>query len=242
MGFYKRRYNSKKRYNKKLSAKNVYLNRSSKSQATQIMALKRKINSVSKNLRKEIMIKTCDDYSKTFTNSALSSVWDTIEMPVDFMNGEWTKLKSFQLRGIIEYGDNRNAYPGVDFTRSGSVRIIVYQTLESETNVRPASALVDVQATGTGYELNTTRALKPGTSSIVRILCDKRYNVSDQQPQKIIKLNFKRLLALHKRATDTHPRGQIFVGIFTSGLHWTTGGYNEQITVSLASKIAYTED
>ena len=225
-----------------LSSRRIWSRTSARSQAAQINALKKKINRVQRNLRKEVQIKTCDDYSKTFTNSALSSVWDTIEMPVDFMQGEWTRLKGFSLRGVIEYGDNRNAYPGVDFTRSGSVRIIVYQLLESSSSARPASALVDVQATGTGYELNTTRPLKPGTSSIVRILCDKRYNVSDQQPQKIVKLSFKKLLALHKRASDSNPRGQLFVGIFTSGLHWTTGGYTEQVTVSLAPKIAYYED
>ena len=238
------RTNRVRRYRRSraLSARRIYTRTSARAQAGQIMALKRKINRVSRNLRKEVQIKTVDDYSKTFTNSALSSVWDTIEMPVDFMVGEWCRLKSFSLRGIIEYGDNRTAYPGVDFTRSGSVRIIVYQILESSNSGRPASALVDVQASGTGYELNTTRPLKPGTSSIVRVLCDKRYNVSDQQPQKMIKLSFNKLLALHRRQTDSNPRGQLFVGIFTSGLHWTTGGYTEQITVSLAPKIAYYED
>ena len=236
---YKRRYN---RYNRRnLSNKSIYGKTSAKNQAKQIASLRNRLNRLHSITRKEIR-NSQETYNKTFTNSSLSSVYDTFTLTDDFMVGQWTKLRGLSINGILEYGDNREAYPGVDFTRSGSVRLIVYQNLQSRNSNNAVTSVANISNTGTDYELNTTRPLKDGVSAFVKILYDRTYTLSDQQPQQRVKINIKRLLNLHKETTDSQARGAISIGVITSGLHWTTGGYTEQITASLVAKQVYTED
>lgn len=239
---YSNRTYKRRNYRRKtLSTSRIYSKTSAKNQAKQIMALRNKMNSLSRLTRKEIH-NSQQTYNKTFTNSALSSVFDNFYLTADFMAGQWTKLRGLSINGILEYGDNRQAYPGVDFTRSGSIRIIIYQNIQSRNIPVGIQAIANISNTGTDYELNTTRPLNDGVSSFVKILYDRTYNLSDQQPQKRVRIYLRRLLNLHKETNDVYPRGQISIGLITSGLHWTTGGYNEQITASLVAKQVYTED
>lgn len=236
---YRRRYNRFNRRN--LSNRNIYGKTSAKNQAKQIASLRNRLNRLHSITRKEIR-NYQETYNKTFTNSALASIYDTFALTDNYMSGQWTKLRGLSINGILEYGDNREAYPGVDFTRSGSVRIIVYQTLQSRNQSVGVEYVADISDAGTNYELNTTRPLKNGVSSFVKILYDRTYTLSDQQPQKRVKIYLRRLLSLHKETNDNTARGSIFIGIITAGLHYATGGYTEQITASLIAKQVYTED
>lgn len=236
---YKRRFG--RSYRRNLSNRSIFGKTGSKSQARQIASLRNRIGRLAKITRKEIR-NSQETYNRTFTNSVLSSVYDTFTLTDNFMQGQWTKLRGLSINGILEYGDNREAYPGVDFTRSGSVRILVYQNLQSRNSDNAVTSVLDISNTGTDYELNTTRPLKDGVSAFVKILYDRTYTLSDQQPQRRVKINLKRLLNLHKETNDSQARGVITIGIITSGLHWTSGGYTEQITASLVAKQVYTED
>lgn len=238
-GRYRRR--GYRRSRRALSNRTIFSKKGAKSQAKQIASLRNRINRVYKATRKEIR-NSQETYNKTFTNSALSSVYDTFALTDDFMSGQWTKLRGLSINGILEYGDNRAEYPGVDFTRSGSVRLIVYQNIQSKNTGSGVDYIANIANTGVDYELNTTRPLKDGVSAFVKILYDRTYTLSDQVPQRRVKIYLKRLLNLHKETGDVNARGKISVGIITSGLHWASGGYTEQITASLVAKQVYTED
>lgn len=235
-----RRYGGR-RGRRVLSNRNVYGKTSAKSQARQIAALRSRVNRVFRNTRKEIR-NYQETFTQTFTNSSISSVYDTFSLTDEFMSGQWTRLRGLSINGILEYGDNREAYPGVDITRSGSVRIIVYQTLQSRNAETGVQSLVEIGSVGDDYELNTTRPLKDGVSSFVKILADRVYTLSNQVPQKRVHISLRRLLNLHKETTDNYARGSISIGVITSGLHWTSGGYTEQIKATLIAKQVYTED
>lgn len=236
---FRRRYNYHNRRN--LSNRVIYSKTSAKNQAKQIASLRNRLNTVFKKTRKEIR-NVQETYNHTFSNSALSSVYDTFYLTNSFMDGQWTKLRGLSINGILEYADNREAYPDTNLTRSGSVRLVVYQAIQSRNSSTNVDSIADISNTGTDYELNSTRPLKDGISSFVKILYDRTYTLSDQNPQKRIHVNIKRLLNLHRQENDNYPRGNIFIGLITSGLHWTVGGYTEQITASLVAKQVYTED
>lgn len=236
---YRRRYSRRGR--RSLSNRTIYGKTSAKSQARQIATLRNQLGRLAKLTRHEIH-NTQHVLSKTFTNSALSSVYETWTLPDDFMEGQWTKMRGFSLNGILEYGDNRAAYPDTDITRSGSVRILIYQNLQSRNSNNGLTSVLDIYSTGTDYELNTTRPLKDGVSSFVKILYDKTYTLSDQTPVKRVHIYLRKLLNLHKETTDSNARGSITVGVVTSGLHWTADGYYENIGVNLIAKQVYTED
>lgn len=226
---------------RRLSTARILSKTSARAQAKQLVFLKNRVNKIYRLTRKEIR-NSQETYNHTFTNSALASVYDTWTLTDDFMQGQWTKLRGLSINGILEYGDNREAYPGVDFTRSGSIRIIVYQNLQSRNSNTAVTAIANIGSTGVDYELNTTRPLKDGVSSFVRVLYDRTYTLSDQVPQRRVRIYLRKLINLHKETSDSYARGAIAIGIITSGLHWTSGGYTEQITASLVSKQVYTED
>lgn len=233
------RYN--RHYRRNLSNRAIFSKTKAKNQAYQIASLRNRLNKVYKLTRKEIK-NTQEVFNKTFTNSALSDTYSTWSLTDDFMVGQWTKMRGLSIKGVLEYGDNKEEYPGVSQTRSGSIRIIVYQSLQSRTASVGVDAVADIHSTGTDYELNTTRPLKTGVSSYVKILADKVYTLSDQQPQKRVNINIRKMLNLHKEMEDTTARGRVFIGIISSGLHWVSGGYTENITASLVAKQVYTED
>lgn len=243
MAFYGK-YNRRRNYRRSrrhLSNRNIFGKTSAKAQAKQIASLRNTVGKIAKLNRKEIH-NYQETYKHTFSNSALSFVYDTFYLASTFMQGQWTKLRGLSINGILEYGDNYNAYPNNDITRSGSVRIIVYQHLQSRASTTPINYLANISDTGTDYELNTTRPLKDGVTAFAKILVDRTYTLSAQQPQKRVNINLRRLINLHKETEDAVPRGSISIGIITSGLHWTSGGYAEQITASLIAKQVYTED
>lgn len=230
-----------RRYRRSLSNRTIFSKTHAKSQAKQIAVLRNRIGRLSKLTRKEIR-NFQETFNKEFTNSSLATVHSTWSLSDNFMQGQWTKLRGLSINGILEYGDNKEAYPGISMTRSGSVRIIVYQTLQSRNAASSVDAILDIAHTGTDYELNTTRPLKDGVSSFVKILYDRTYTLSDQVPQRRVRIYLRKLLNLHKEASDTSARGSITVGIVTSGLHWVSGGYTESIIASLVAKQVYTED
>lgn len=239
MAYTRRRY--RRRYRKRLSDRTVFSKTSAKSQAKQIAVLRNRINKVSKANRLEIK-NSQETFTETFSNSSLATVYAFWKIPDSFIKNNWTKLKGFTLNGILEYGDNREAYPGQEMTRSGSARILIYQNLQARNQTSSPSFIVDIANTGTDYELNTTRPLKDGVTSYVKILADRTYLLSDQEPQKRVHISIRKLLNFHKEEGDTYPRGAIFVAVITSGLHWTSGGYTETIKASLNSKLLYIED
>lgn len=234
----RRRY----RRSRALSSRTIYSRTGSKSQAKQIAALRNRVNYVSRSLRKELRIFDDSNISQSFTNSSLSSTYHTWYMGHSFMTGVWTNLKNFSLRGVIEYGNNIAAFPGTSDTQSGSVRIIIYQTLQSKNTNTPVSDLIDIANTGAGYELNTMRPFQPGVTAFAKIVYNRVYNVSVQRPQVMVNISLKKLLNMHIEPPDDYPRGMICVGIVTSGLHFVMSDYIEQITVNLHPRIVYTED
>lgn len=236
---YRRRY--RRRYRRALSNRTIFSKTRAKSQAKQIATLRNRVGRLSKLTRKEIK-NFQETFNKEYTNSSLATVHSTWTLSDNFMQGQWTKLRGLSINGILEYGDNKEGYPGISMTRSGSVRIIIYQSLQSRNADTAITSILNISHTGTDYELNTTRPLKDGVTSFVKILYDRTYTLSDQMPQRRVRIYLKKLLNLHKESGDDYARGSIVVGIVTSGLHWVSGGYTESIIASLVAKQVYTED
>ena len=118
---FRRRYG--RGYRRNLSNRVIFGKTKAKSQAYQIASLRNRLNKVAKFTRKEIK-NSQDTFNKTFTNSALSNTYETWSLTDDFMVGQWTKMRGLSINGILEYGDNKEEYPGVSQTRSGSIRIL----------------------------------------------------------------------------------------------------------------------
>lgn len=216
-----RRYRRGKKYFRRrrtLSTRNIYNKRSSKSQAIQIHALNKKVNAIARRNRPDTHLAVSDPVSRQFTNESLATVSQSYSSGL-LPTGQYCRLLDFTISGTFEYGDNKEAYPGVEVPRAGSIRLVIWQSLASKeaSAVQKISSLIDVSGTGAGYELNTMRPFKEGVTAYVKILYDRTYTVSDQYPVRPFRVHIKNLLPMRLEVGDSQPRGQVYYGFVTSG-------------------------
>lgn len=239
-----RRYLRKKYYRRRtLSTRSIYNKRSAKSQANQIYSLNKKVNAIARANRPDIHLLVSDPVTQEFTNSSLATIHKSFSSGLT-PTGNYARLLSFKISGTFEYGDNKEAFPGIEVPRAGTIRLVIWQSLASKSsaNVQNMTDLIDVSSTGAGYELNTMRPFKDGVSAFVKILYDRVYAVSAEYPVRPFKVNLNKLLSMRMQTGDSGPRGQIYFGFVTSGLHWASTSYNEHITCNFITKIAYNDD
>lgn len=241
-----RRYRRGKKYFRRrrtLSTRNIFNRRTSKAQANQIHALNKKVNAIARRNRPDTHIAVSDPVSHQFTNATLSSVSVSFSSGLT-PTGHYLRLLDFTISGTFEYADNKEQYPAVDIPRAGSIRLVIWQSLQTKESsaVQKITNLIDVQGSGAGYELNTMRPFKQGVTSYVKILYDKTYTVSDQYPVRPFKVRLNKLMPMRIEEGDSKPQGEIYYGFVTSGLHYGSAAYSESITCNFITKIAFNDD
>lgn len=236
----RRRYFRRRRT---LSTRSIYNKRSSKSQANQIYALNKKVNAIARANRPDTHIMANGPISQEFTNSSLASIHKSYSSGLS-PNGTYCRLLDFSIAGTFEYGDNKESVPGIEVPRAGTIRLVIWQSLSSKasSSVQSMDNLIEISNTGAGYELNTMRPFKDGVTAYVKILYDKTFTVSDQYPVRPFKVHIKNLMPMRIEQGDAKPRGEVYYGFVTSGLHYAAASYNEHITCNFITKIAYNDD
>lgn len=239
-----RKYFRRKYYRRRtLSTRNIYSKRNAKSQANQIYTLNKKVNAIARANRPDTHILTNGPISQEFTNSSLATIHKSYSSGLT-PNGNYCRLLSFKISGTFEYGDNKESFPGIEVPRAGTIRLVIWQSLASKSsgNVQNLPDLIDISNSGASYELNTMRPFKDGVSAFVKILYDRTYTVSDQYPVRPFKVQLNKLMPMRLQTGDSGPRGAIYFGFVTSGLHWVNTSYNEHITCNFITKVAYNDD
>lgn len=247
-----RRYRRRVRRSRTLRSSNVYRRTSAKSQARQIVALNRKISRVYKSLRPDTQVFYTNPVSRIFNNSAASAVhyftsWtasgfknsDGISFELD--PGDSRKLYNFRVAGTVEYSDNYPEQAAVDHQRTCSIRIILGQSIRSASASVSENSILETVTSGDGYELNCVRPLRDNCTSYVKILYDKSYPMSDQNPIREIKWNFRKLLPWRRDAIDgAYHYGAFWILVTTAGLHWDSN-YSQQLKFNYMLKLALPE-
>lgn len=238
-----RRYLRRKYRRRTLSTRNIYNKRSSKSQANQIYALNKKVRAIARANRPDTHILLSDPVTQEFTNSSLATVHKSYSSGLT-PTGTYARLLTFKISGTFEYGDNKESFPGIEVPRAGTIRLVIWQSLASKAsgNVQSIENLIDVSHTGAGYELNTMRPFREGVTAYVKILYNKVYTVSSEYPVRPFKVRLNKLMPMRLEIGDSKPRGEIYFGFVTSGLHWANTSYSEHITCNFVTKLAYNDD
>lgn len=173
---YKKRY-YRKRYNKKrtLSTKNIYANRSAKSQAYQIAALKRRVNYVSRQCKPEIKIMTSAAVSDTFSsNTAYGKyriLYPSAGTGEDQRVGNSWNVKNCSFRVWIN--KNYSQPTGTTYIDSGTTyRVIIAQTIAPTNPSANIPDLTDFLVSATNNGEAIISPFKDGISSSYRILKD----------------------------------------------------------------------
>lgn len=246
---------SVRRYSRRrgtLSTRRIFSNKSARSQASQIHALKRKITYIAKRNRPEYKVYTGTPSTFDMTNSAFNQSYLIATMPVPSPGtgdnqriGNVIKPINLQFRVYLEYANNKAAYPNVIESDGGCVRITLLQYKAAvPTNQIPASPTAiyeNASGTGAGYTLQSLLPFVRGITQTFNILYDRTFTVSADNNQRTIKIKIP-TYKLRSIQFDNEGHANICVWmITTSGLHWTSGGFEEHIQGALYGKMVYTD-
>ena len=227
---------------KPLSKANIFSRKSASSQARQINALRKRINTVYKRTRPETQRYQVSD-SVTFKNDTFADTYK-INRPaagiVSNMTGNWANLYGTNIRILMEYSDNYQVDAAVDHQRTCSYRFIVWQTVKTGGSQQNIGDVLLQSGSGTDYELQTIRPLKNGVTANARILCDRTYTISYAEPSRRHTINLRKLWNMHKESGQSYPRGDIYFAVVTSGLYWDST-YNQQLKCTWIADTYYAD-
>ncbi|UOK21035.1 capsid protein [Chifec virus UA13_122] len=197
-GYRRRRY--ARRYNRtysRLSNRNIYLHRSSRAQATQIAALKKKVNHVYRACRPERKTTVSNPFEQLFTNGATAVSAKSYVCPDIAQGTNSTQRigdKVFRRDTFkLTLGYTNNASGGLHNNEvSGSfVRLIAGIWKEPKNaGSTPISTDVikDYAQSGLGYRVSCIQPLQNEITTAHRIFYDKVIKVDLNQPLKLVKI------------------------------------------------------
>lgn len=200
--YYKRFANRRfRRYRRSaLSTRNIYSNRSARSQATQIAALKRRVNHVYRACKPEKKFTEGSIYEQTFSNGSLATNYKFYTSPVVDAGGLdsqrvgnriWRK-DSYRFR--VCYSNNGQNTSGLhEFeTPAAQVRVIVgiWKEVGTSGSIPSISDILSsYSATGEGYRSLVVQPLARGITERHKIIHDRVYTVSLNDPITTHKLD-----------------------------------------------------
>lgn len=254
-----RRY-TRRRANRTLSSYKIATKTSARAQSRQIYALARRISAIQRRTRPETVTiqrtASAVDFDTSAGNvrwfdgssgtAASSFVVPSLGPTTDSAYGSATtsvpnnfaRLLSFTLYGDLRY----NAYvaTNIPFT----LRIVVIQTLSTRTdNLNESDIFTGNNTTSSSDFAKVYGPLQTGLARTAKVLSDKRYTLSYQQPTVTIKTRLRYLLNYYRDVNSTtsatseeYAKGAIYVFYAT----YTTS--REVVpTLSLMCKLAYSD-
>lgn len=252
-----RKYTRRNRRNKrnyKLSKANIYLNKSSRAQATQIAALNRKINVIARRDKPETKINISQPKSITLNSSSLASSYDawTVSYPSpgdsdsQYIGDKFT-LKSLYIGFTLEFYTNPAGYHNTE-SAGTSYRIFVIQHKSTNVDQGGAMPLAEIleygSNTGTSYNARSISPFRTGITNEFDILYDSVGTITLERNQKIHKIYVplkrrNRTIRSIVGATNVFDK-PIYVYIVPSDLKYDAD-YKEYLQVTYIEKIAYTD-
>lgn len=258
---YSRRFRrvSNRRGRRTLSNYHIATRTSARSQAKQIYALKRKVNNIQRRTKPEINTIQRSTPPIATTNTTGSISWITTGNstvgyaqpnlgPIADQNsgsGEaavpnnFARLLSFGLYGNIQYNDLTT------ISVPETWRIVIVQTLTTRSQALTASDIFTSGEPGANPFNATFGPLQTGVSRTCKILSDKRYTLSYQRPNVIIKTRLRYLRNFYRdtassssgsSSSEQIPKGSIFVFFSRFSTEETA-----QSTFNVMYKMAYTD-
>lgn len=245
MPYYRRNYRKRRTYKKtsKFSKYNTYRHRSSKAQASQIYSLNKKINSIERKTRPELIQYTNAGYQATISFDTLSNNWYTNAGQAHFTPQLWEetiKDKMCRINKLIVYGVLERE-PGtggsVDTKSSCFVRMAILQTKQEKSTLLTPAYLFS----GTEGTLDYKAPLLKGASSEDRILGVYNFDlVREYRNMKNFKISIPLKYKQYVKPAASLSYGK---GYLYAVLQFFTDGKSTDVryVFSIRSKILFTD-
>lgn len=211
---YQRRY--KRRYARRstLSTRNIYANRSARSQAYQIAALKRRINYVSKQCKPEVKVLSSDVITDTFSST---TAYGKIKiLPPEQGTGESQRVgnswnvKNGSFKILINKNINQSSQTSQD--NGLSYRVIIVQTVSPTNSENTVPDISDLLLNTSNNTECLVSPFKDGITAKYRIIKDvKSSTVSNEKLLNIRYNPFK-----HEELDPSGYQRMIYIYVFAS--------------------------
>ena len=241
-----RRYN--KYRNSRLSNRRVFGRTSAKSQASQIAALRNRINKVYNKCKPEIKTVVTSAEVKTYTSETTSSYYRFYPMVVPSKGtgdadrtGNFIKVINGVLYLSCEYFNSSDT--GYHATESAGcqVRIVIGQ-FNKAVSYTAIPAIGDIfefpSNSGANYTQMAISPFKEGITSNHKILKDLRFTLTTDRNQKMLKIPFKPKLPYLWDQGDLLPN--CWACLIVTGLHFDTN-FTETVEITVSDKLVFTD-
>lgn len=258
------RFRKNLRNNRNLSTRRIFNNKSAKSQAKQIYALRRTVNFVKNQCKPEVKeFITAQNTIKAaaYTSAEVSQTYFKIEVPFpspgtgdDQRIGNVVKMLPITmfLNGLyrtITHSSSGIPLYNVLTSKGCGMRVVAIQSKTASNNSPSISSIFDTFETSVNPVLtmaNLNNPFKRGITAHYNILFDKTYYFNDNKP--ISNLRFKvypKLKNLRWEQDFTHPQGEITFYVMFGGLESTSNNLNEadynMVEFTYWMKLPYTD-
>lgn len=233
-----------RRYNNRLSTRRIFGRTSAKSQASQIATLRNRVNKVYKSCKPETKIKYNNATSYTFDSQTLLNTYTSymLTMPSlgsdnDERIGDKIYIKNAQLNFTFEYYNSSETGYHNSESAGTTVRIIVGKYTTGRTTTPSISGVLQESGnTGAAYTNQAIVPLKDEQTMYSKILIDRRFTITTNNNQKILRLNIRPGVI---RFNDDEFNG-IWVMVVSAGLH-NDSNFSEFVKGTFSSKLAFTD-
>lgn len=195
----RRSYRTRRYGRRALSTRNIYAHRSNMAQATQIAALKKKVNRVYKACKPEMKVVHGDVFEQTFSNGTLATNYKGYVAPEIAVGAEdyqrvgnyiWRR-DEYEIR--LTYSNNAASTSGLHNHESScaQMRFIcgIWKDPSSNTSFPGISDVIhDYASTGQGYRALMVQPLRDGITMKNRIVYDKVFAVGLTKPQTLVRI------------------------------------------------------
>lgn len=243
---FSRRYSRKS--SKRLSSRNIYMNRSSRSQASQIASLRNRINRVYRACRPEIKTIVTNAETLDYTSSAVSSYYRFYPMTAPELGtgdkdriGNSIHVKNGVLYLSMEYFNTSTT--GYHNTESAGCqyRIIIgqFKTRASPLAIPSIDTILEYPSnSGPEYTQLAISPLKEGLTNSFDILRDIHGTLTSSRNQKIMKIPFYPKIPY---VWDEDGKfDNCWALILVAGLHYDSD-YTETVKITVSDKLVFTD-
>lgn len=240
-----RRYGRQRR-SKTLSSYRIATRTSARSQARQIYALNRRITGIQRRTRPETNLMHAPSVNWSSSGGG-SGEYSYIACYRPFSEGFTIEGNFARLLDATFYITFRGVLSTTaPYFNPTTLRLVAVQTKATRAEPIHFNDVfygVDIDTNTNQFVSNTdaltyiTSPFADGLARVGKVLYDRRYTINADNPLKVTKLKFKRILNYFKTANDNIAKGDIslFVMVYAGGT--TNVAWNLQ----LSSKIAYTD-
>lgn len=233
---------------KRLSSRNIYMNRSSRSQARQIASLRNRINKVYQRCKPEIKTIVTQAETKAYTSEAVSSYYRFYPMAAPdpgVKDAERIGNTIRVINGVLYlsmeyYNSSTTGYHNTE-SAGAQYRIVIgqFKTKHSANAIPTISDLFEFPGNvSANYTQMAISPFKEGITAQYSILRDIRGTLTTERNQKFMKIAFK-----PKNPYIFDASGQFnncWACLLVTGLHYDTD-YTETVKITVSDKLVFTD-